>query len=161
MHLSRPGIWISSLLSPYSRGAPIALFISRLWQDCTHITRRTDPAWLSNNGRGLRSDHNRERGGEARGSRAGQKRNKKRRARRLRLLARLLLVARDSTFASLVRTITLIYVSGPGFHLLRTINYHQVWGIQAIGWETDGLGCWLFARCIRRLMVDREKDSIV
>ena len=63
MHLSQPAIWISSLLSPYSGGESphSAVYLStmpalRSYND----PRRTDPGCLSNNGRGLRSDHNRE-----------------------------------------------------------------------------------------------------
>ena len=52
--------YLRSSLRIVAERAPIALFISRLCQHCAHITRRTDPGCLSNNGRGLRSDHNRE-----------------------------------------------------------------------------------------------------
>lgn len=76
--------YLRSSLGIVAERAPIALFISPLCQHCAHITRRTDPGCLSNNGRGLRSDHNREnsattpgRGRRGREKEVGQRRNTK------------------------------------------------------------------------------------
>jgi len=78
-----------------------------------HITRRTDPARLANNGRGLRSDHNRERG--KRGTRGTSKRKERAEAppRISSLLSHCYRLGCSSLLSSTERS-ALIYACGPG-----------------------------------------------